>query len=163
LHSLNFKPISIQLDELEPLFEPEQVSFTFNTPAWYALGVFLALILIYVIFVQFKKYQKNQYRREALRLVSSWKDVNAIKDAPVLIDNIRILLKQLAMARYGRLQVASLYGNDWLQFLESKGINTPFTNYNILINSDLELDLEKEKQQIMDLVEVSKKWIKTHA
>ena len=154
--------LKVQLAELEPLFEPEPVPFTFNTPAWYALGTLLLILIIYVFFKQFKKYQKNRYRRDALTVLGAL-NLSYSNDFNIILNEVRIVLKQLAIHRYGRLTVASLYGQDWLAFLESKGKDTPFTQYKILINQDAFWGSDKEKQNVIDLVEISKNWIKTHA
>ena len=154
--------LKVQLAELEPLFEPEPVPFTFNTPAWYVLGILILILSFYLFFLQLKKYQKNRYRRDALKSLGAL-NLSYSNDFKIILNEIKIVLKQLAIHRYGRQTVASLYGQDWLGFLESKGKDTPFTKYKILINQGAFLDSEKEKQNIIDLVEVSKNWIKTHA
>lgn len=160
---LLLKGLIFQSDELEPLFEPEPITFSFNTPAWYALEVFILSGLLYFAFLQLKKFNKNRYRREALKRISSWEYLNTSDDAQIVIKEIRILLKQLAIFKYGRQKVASLYGKDWLNFLESKGKDTPFSNYSNLLNHEALLDSQEVGQEITDLIEVSKKWIKTHA
>lgn len=152
-----------QIDELEPVFEPEPISFTYNTPAWYILGSIILLVAFYILFVQLKKYKKNRYRRDALKLMDSWNIAITSGNAILVLNNIRILLKQLAIFKYGRLEVASLYGSDWLNFLESKGKDTPFSKYSILIQNDLELDSDIENKTIHELLGISKKWIKSHA
>lgn len=161
-YKLALNSLKVQLAELEPLFEPEPVPFTFNTPAWYVLGILLLILSIYVFFLQLKKYKKNRYRRDALKALGAL-NLSYSNDFNIILNEIRIVLKQLAIHRYGRLTVASLYGQDWLEFLESKGKGTPFKKYNILIKQDAFLGSEKEKQNVIDLVEVSKNWIKTHA
>ena len=162
IHAIVLIKLKVQLDELEPLFEPQPILFSFNTPAWYILGGLLLLFLSYMSIIQIKKYKKNRYRRDGLKLLNSL-DTSKSKDINSIINQIRILLKQLAIRKYGRQKVASLYGEDWLKFLESKGKDTPFLQNTILINQATFLNTEKEKKELMKLVEVSRKWIKTHA
>jgi hypothetical protein len=145
-YKLALNSLKVQLAELEPLFEPEPVPFTFNTPAWYVLGILLLILSIYVFFLQLKKYKKNRYRRDALKALGAL-NLSYSNYFNIILNEIRIVL----------------YGQDWLEFLESKGKGTPFKKYNILIKQDAFLGSEKEKQNVIDLVEVSKNWIKTHA
>ena len=162
IHAIPLIRLQVQLDELEPLFEPKPITFSFNTRAWYALGSIVLLLFIYVLVTQLKKYNKNRYRRYGVRHLDTF-DISKSNDINYIVNEIRILLKQLAIKRYGRQKVAALYGEDWLKFLESKGENTPFSQNTILINKYIILSTEKEKKELIKLVEVSKKWIKTHA
>ena len=162
IHNLIRNGFLVQLDELEPLFEPQPVPFSFNTTAWYVLGGLVVVLGLYMLFLLLKKHNKNSYRRDALKVIDAL-TISKSNDLNSLTNDIRIVLKQVAIHKYGRRNVAALYGKDWLQFLESKGKDTPFSHYNILINQDTFSDSDPEKQVIIDLVEVSKKWIKTHA
>ena len=131
IHALLGIRLQVQLDELEPLFEPQPIPFSFSTPAWFVLGGVLIIIVSYVIFLQLQKYRKNRYRRDALRILNSL-NVSKSMDSTAVINKIRIILKQNAIHRYGRLTVASLYGKEWLEFLESKGKNTSFSQHQVL-------------------------------
>lgn len=141
--------------ELGPLIEPEAVKFTFDTPGWYVLAGLILLFAIILSLKWFKNYKKNAYRRKAIKEIESNKQSE--------INEVLVLLKIVATTTFGRKEVAQLHGNEWLQFLESKAKNTPFTNYkdDILNSLYKGIDLENEKREI--ILELSKKWIKTHA
>jgi len=153
---------AVQLEELEPLFEPEPVPFSFNTPAWYALGFILIVLAAYTLFLQFKKFKNNRYRRDALKLIDGLNASNQ-SDINTSLNTIKTILKKLAIHRYGRTEVAALYGMDWLEYLESKAEDTPFSKYTVLIDYGASLTKEPDTKVIAELVVISKKWIKTHA
>ena len=149
--------------DLGPLYEPDAIRFSFETPGWYLVAGLLLLVAVLLFVKWLKRYRKNVYRREALRNLTIIEDkFNNQKDVFCLND-VLVLLKWVAIKAFGRQQVAQLYGNDWLEFLESKGRNTPFTHYKQHIVNTLydtiTVDM-KEKKALMDL---SEKWIKTHA
>ncbi len=142
---------------LEPLFQPEPVAFSFDTPAWYALGGLLVIIISYGIWRWYRNFKHNSYRRMAIKSLNSLR----LEATPLL--ETQIVLKQVAMKSYGRKMVASLYGIEWLQFLERTGKNTPFTQCNEWLEFHRENIDEEHSSKMLEFLEFSKKWIKTHA
>ncbi len=101
--------------ELPDLIEGESISYSFQVPGWYMVLGLLLLTLLVIGLLQLRKYLKNAYRLAAL------KEVEAILagNAEQWIFRIALLLKQTAMAIYGREQVAALQGEAWYAFLRS--------------------------------------------
>jgi len=149
--------------EMEPIFEPETVAFSPETPAWYVLGGVLLTILSLGLYRVVKNFSKNAYRREALKSLSHLEKPGAQADPASVINEIRILIKQCAIAGYGRSRVAPLYGEEWLQFLETTGKNTPFTHHKELIEKGNMHQLMESNSDLASLVKIAKKWIRSHA
>ena len=154
---------SIESLNLGPLYEPDAVGFSFQSPGWYILAAILILLAMYLFILWARYFVKNAYRREALKNLSAieagmgqQKDKDSLRDALVL-------LKLVAMQTFGREKVAPLYGNDWLGFLEEKGKDTPFLNYSSAISDSLYRSAELGKNELENLMDISKKWIITHA
>lgn len=145
------------------LYEPEPVLFSFETPGWYILTAFLIAIILFVFIKWFKNYKKNAYRREALKNLGIIKNRYSEQQDNLCLNDVMILLKLVAIKTFGRQLVANLHGNDWLQFLESKGQQTPFMNHKSAILNEIygvgSLDNTETKQ----IIELSRNWIKTHA
>lgn len=137
------------------LYVPEAVGFSFESPGWYLLGGLLFLLIVILFFRGLKHYRKNAYRREALRTI--------VKLEKASLNDTLSLLKLVAMKSFGRRQVAQLYGMEWLEFLESRGKHTPFTQYGPHMESSLYFKGELDIKETEELIELSKKWIKTHA
>jgi len=149
--------------ELGPLYEPEAVGFSFHSPGWYFLGGMLILLAIYLSIKWLRNYLKNAYRRDALKHLSAIESRLGRQEDLVSLQSILVLLKNVAMQAFGRESVAALYGMDWLIFLEEKGKNTPFQKYSSSISASL-YRLEKPRaEQLREIIELSKRWIKTHA
>ncbi len=151
---------AIQSVDLGPIHEPDAVQFSFDTPGWYILGglLFLSTVLFFVRWL--KHFQKNAYRRKALNDI---KIIETQQQNESCINDVFVLLRIVAMTAFGRKSVARLYGNSWLQFLESKGKNTPFTQHKDYILDCVYKGAAVDKNKNITVIGLSKKWIKTHA
>ena len=149
--------------DLGPLYEPDAVRFSFETPGWYLLAGLLLLVAAFLFFRWLKLYRKNAYRRDALKTIARIEQNSQNQNEVNQLNDTLVLLKLVAMEAFGRQQVAQLYGDDWLEFLESKGKNTPFTHYKQHIINSLYDTISVDLKETRTLIELSKQWINTHA
>lgn len=149
--------------DLGPLYEPDAVRFSFETPGWYVLGILLLLVATFLFFSWLNRYRKNAYRREALKNIARIEHHSLNQNEGNQLNDIWVLLKLVAMETFGRQEVAQLYGDEWLEFLESKGKNTPFTHYKQYIAKTLNATISLDPKETRSLIELSKRWINTHA
>lgn len=149
--------------DLGPLYEPDTVRFSFETSGWYVLGIFLLLVAAFLFIRWLKRYRKNAYRREALKTITRIEQHPQNQNETNQLNEIWVLLKLVAMKSFGRQEVAQLYGDDWLEFLESKGKNTHFTQYKQIILNSLYEPVAIDMKEIKALIKLSKQWIRTHA
>ncbi|HEY6977285.1 MAG TPA: DUF4381 domain-containing protein [Chitinophagaceae bacterium] len=105
------------------LIEPEKVLFTFGAPGWYVLGVLILLLIAALAWLIYRNYQKNLYRKNALKWLAAEEANYANSNAPIaLLYETNMLLKRIAIARYGRSMAAGIRGNEWIVFLnKSRG------------------------------------------
>lgn len=149
------------LPDLEPLYEPEPVVFSFETPAWYLLLGLVLIFLIFGLWKWYRRYRSREYRRIALKKLAGIQLADSLESSA--LSTIQITLKQVAMSTYGRPMVASLFGKEWLQFLERTGKHTPFSQYKLLIGTNSDKSKEQNASHIGALRDIAKKWIITHA
>jgi hypothetical protein len=142
---------------------PEPVGFSFETPGWYVLLVFILILTAFLFVKWLLQYRKNAYRRAALKeldnintRVSENPDRNNLND-------LLILLKRVSIKTYGRAEVASLSGSDWFVFLEKKGKDTPYTHFEKEMNSSVYGDAPVGNESFEEISTLSRRWIKTHA
>ena len=76
------------------------------------------MLLITVAWCIRKARQRNAYRRAGLTLLESAHTA----------DEINVVLKRVALAVFPREQVASLHGEDWIQFMQSTCPGEPFAS-----------------------------------
>ena len=156
--TLNIEPIDIGT-----LYEPEPVLFSFETPGWYILAAFLIAIILFLFIKWLKYYIKNAYRREALKNLGAIENRFNEQQDNLCLNDVMVLLKLVAIKTFGRQLVANLYGNDWLQFLESKGKQTPFMNHKSTILNEIYGSGLPDNLETKQIIELSRIWIKTHA
>ncbi|MEA3436233.1 MAG: DUF4381 domain-containing protein [Thermodesulfobacteriota bacterium] len=149
--------------DLGPLYEPDAVRFSFETPGWYLLSLFLLFAAIFLFVRWLKRYRKNEYRREAMKTLTEIEQNSQHQNETNQLKDALVLLKIVAMKAFGRQEVAQLYGNEWLEFLESKGKDTPFTYYKQHIANTLYEPISVDPKEAKALIEISKQWISTHA
>ncbi len=117
------------LDRLHDITVPEPVPYTPQTTAWYVLAVGLLLVLFLIAWRIARSWQANRYRREAvaeLTVIASRQGQDRV-DILAIADLAR-LLRRTALTAFPRAEVASLYGDDWLVFLDETGRGEGFVD-----------------------------------
>lgn len=132
------------------LIEPDQITYSYNTFGWKMLLVTIFFAIIIGLFLWVRSFFRNAYRRKALK---------EIKQTTMLIHNLSTL-KQVALAVYGRKNVAGLHGKEWVAFLDEHCKESSFQRVSNTIEQVIdggasELDELLLKEQII-------KWIKYH-
>ena len=135
-----------------------------DTIGWKVLFFILFCMIVFAAYKYYLHYKKNKYRREAIQSIS---EIEANKENSVssLIVQIMFLIKQTALQTYGRNEVASLEGENWLEFLDKKVKGVNFKQYQKVINDAVYLDKYDQTNSFSkdDFIRMSKKWINEHA
>lgn len=105
------------LSRLHDVIAPDPVPLWPLAPGWLWLLGMLALVLAALGLRGLIRFQRNRYRREALRELAQ---LQARADADVLAD-LSVLLKRTALTAFPREQVARLTGEPWFAFLDRSG------------------------------------------
>lgn len=140
------------LDKLHDFYQPVPPSWIPQTAGWYIVFAVAGIALIWIAVREFRRWNRNRYRREALRELSN-----------VSIEQISALLKRTALAAWPREHVASLSGNAWLAFLnktaaEAKFQQSPGNRIEDLALQTATLSAEEERQ----LRHLAETWIRRH-
>lgn len=104
---------------LEPVPAPDSVSMLPQTAGWIWLGLLLLAVTVFLVHRIWLHRQKNAYRREALS------ELALCRNDPAAMG---LLLRRTALAAYPRATVASLFGKEWLRFLDSTYGGEGFSN-----------------------------------
>ena len=137
----------------------EQVSLFPTTAAWvWVLGL-VGLLVVLMLVRAIVTWRRNRYRREALAELEKLRTATDLGRLPVL-------LKATALQAYGRSATASLFGQEWLDFLTSKA---PAAAFNGPVGEALlEIDYHPREQwqnatdQNEALFNACSTWIKQH-
>lgn len=150
------------IKDLGPVLEPEEIQFSFDSPGWYFTGFLILLILIISFMRWFKHFRKNAYRRAALIEIDKLSISGSEEELSQNFSTLLAILKLVALKAYGRETVASLYGKNWLEFLESKSKDTEFRKFASLISKTTYQNEAPDLEQFKEFRQLSKKWIYAH-
>ena len=107
------------LDLLKPIPEPDPISMMPATQGWLWLALVVLGLIICALVTFLRHRAANAYRREALRQLEASNGDS---------ERIATVLRRAALVAYPRRRVASLVGEDWLQFLNKTCPGAPFAD-----------------------------------
>jgi hypothetical protein len=124
---MNSDPTS--LDRLYDIVVPPPLPWWPPAPAWYWILGFLLFAFIALALANVVRWQRNRYRREALRL---WREQSKLLTDPALrahaLVSLAELLKRTALSAFPRDQVAELTGAQWFDFLDRSAAQSSFAS-----------------------------------
>ena len=151
--------VNASLDQLHDIIIPPAVSYWPLAPGWYALALLVFAYGIYVALKYWSSYQKDLYRREALKVLSMLDEEDASKEISTLLE----LMKRVALQCFGRKKVAALSHDAWWDFTEqhskAKVAAEVRERSQKILYSPNEEATEKDVKM---LKQVAKVWITTH-
>ena len=83
-------------------------------PGWYVLGAIAMIALLVVAVRQWRRWQQNRYRRQAMLELSSIREQGSVES----LQQLPVLLKRAALSAWQREEVATLTGRAWHRFLD---------------------------------------------
>ena len=138
------------IDLLEPVPEPDTISMMPQTAGWIWLGLAVLAGIGFAAWRFYRWRQQTAYRREALA------ELAACGDNPRQLAD---LLRRTALTAYPRAEVASLYGREWLAFLDRTYDGNAFLDGPGQCLADAPY---RRKTETSDLTPVVREWIRTH-
>ncbi|MBT4518839.1 MAG: DUF4381 domain-containing protein [Halieaceae bacterium] len=112
------------LGDFVEVVPPQAISWLPQTAGWLWLAVALSGILLHYAWVHLRRWYQNRYRREAAdRLRKLVHGANSVE----LVSEINQLLKLTALVAYSREEVARLWGDSWVNFLNRQCATPPFS------------------------------------
>jgi hypothetical protein len=150
-------------DQYGQLIEPSAVVFGFSAPGWYVLGALVMLLLMWAAGWAWRSYERNRYRRQALKkLAESQQHYAAAGMEGNMLYETNMLLKRIAMARYGRNETAGLKEKEWIEFLNNSSGDELFDETDNKLLQDLYSGRKHEHHAIADFVQKARTWIRKH-
>lgn len=141
--------------QLRDIHTPAPVSWWPPALGWWALALLLLLLFAFTLW-EWKRYQRNRWRRSALKELARLRD----EGRDQVVREMSVLLRRVAISRYPREEVASLTGEAWLAFLDRPmGEESPFQSGigRILLHGPYAPKAKVKPEALLDLGE---RWIK---
>jgi len=151
------------LRSLHDIAVPPPVSPGCPKPGWTALAVLLGIAVLATFLVWLRRYRRNAYRREALRLLDGIEaDIRNPERREKGVHELSELLKRTALAAWPRSDVAALTGQAWLKRMDSRGTDKALTR----LLDDLEYHDDAAIAALLpdsdELMLNSRRWIRRH-
>jgi hypothetical protein len=111
------------LQQLKEIHLPNGVSMFPLAPIWYVFMVLLlSTTIIFIIWVIHKKRKQRQ-------IASIYKMLDTIEtqNSDDILSQTSILIKRVAIMKYAPQKPHTLFGEEWLMFLDATGKTTDFT------------------------------------
>ena len=143
------------MDLLKEPVMPDPVSFLPQTTGWWIVLAWFAVVDVILIWGRYQKWRRNRYRREALKNLRSIEKTGDTAAA----GQIAMLLRRTALAAYPRAEVASLYGDDWAEFLKTSSRNDRLVGKSA---TDLASAAYRSDVDASQLIKPARRWIQVH-
>ncbi|NQX88014.1 MAG: DUF4381 domain-containing protein [Halioglobus sp.] len=108
------------LAALHPLREPLAIGWWPPAAGWWVLLLLTLSILAVIGHLLWRRYQRNAYRRHALRQLDALRSLHVHSgDDRHYVEALNALLKSVALRAYPAAQIASRHGEPWRTFLNA--------------------------------------------
>lgn len=156
------------MENLNPIFTPDTVPYWPLGPAWYVLAAVIVLVLLWIAYRLYRRWQRNAYRRVALaqlKVLSG--ELQKLETRRKALQDLAALLKRVALSRFPREEVASLSGEAWLAFLSktSRGADFQTQAGHLMISGSYQKAAVLEAisdDQLGELTALAQRWIERH-
>lgn len=160
-------PDPTSLDRLHDVIEPAPAPWWPPAPGWYWVLGAVAVLAVVASIRGLLSWQRNRYRRDALReLQAAEADLASGDRRTEAVVAMAVVLKRTALSVWPREDVASLTGDRWLAFLEDVA---PGTGFNAADGAVLERVAYAEigegtitKEQARVLMRMTRRWVRCH-
>lgn len=150
------------LAELRDIHLPAAPELWPPAPGWWLLGLILAGLCFYGIYLLIQLWRKNAYRRQALIELERIFEQSTHSESQLLAD-INELLKRVALSRFPREEVAQLSGESWVAFLDTRVKTQDFSMGagQVLMDGPYTA-APKTPTDITELQRITRHWIQHH-
>lgn len=131
------------LDNLRDIVVPDPPPFWPPSPGFWVLLGMLVVVVVSACWWFLAARKRNAHRRAGLALLSASKTAH----------DVSVVLKRVALAVFPREQVAPLYGEEWIAFLNR---TCPRSHFTEIATADCGAEAHRE------LIERASTWIRHH-
>lgn len=155
---LNETIAQASLKNLNDIIVPEAVGLFPLAPGWIIVILLATSLLFHFVFKAYSRYKRSLYKREALKELESY-----TKESREEILALLALAKRVAIASYGRTEIAQLSGESWWDFMEQHSkVEVPKEIRTYLSNILYDVSKQGETSNYTEVKRMVALWIKTH-
>lgn len=143
---------------IEEVITPAPVSWLPTTAGWKLLALCALALACWFGLRALRRWQRNRYRRDALRQL----DLLSTRSGAERLPAIAVLLKSTALAAWPRREVAPLYGEAWVAWLEGAGAVFSDESRKLLARAQYCREACGEDRDLDALSREAAAWIRAH-
>lgn len=157
--NLPSSPPKHALAQLRDIHMPDPIGWWPPAVGWYVVAGIVILLLYGVIHYSVRYWMNGRSKRRALRILAEYQQAYMqSRDSQVASARISELLKRVALVYYPRLEVASLQGQAWINFLNQ---SSRALDFNLIAALLIECPYQPaSKQDLLPLFDLAEQWIK---
>ena len=147
------------LAQLKDINFPPAIGWWPLARGWYLVMALIFILVVFFLYRAYQRYLNGRAKKQALNLLELYATQYA-KEGTTQLTSARIseLLKRVALVYYPRQQVASIHGQDWIDFLNKTSKRLDFESVKtMLLDSPFKLN---EQINLNPLITLAKLWIK---
>lgn len=149
------------LAQLRDVHLPDPLSIWPPAPGWFLLAALIIGGMLGIVYIIYRHWKKQTPKRQALKQLNELAfRYQQNKQAALIIPELSILLRRLALAYFPRIETAGLCGNEWLTFLNTTGNTSAFTDKISTILTDAPYQKEPS-QELSETFIICRQWIKS--
>lgn len=147
------------LAQLKDIHLPASIAWWPLAPGWYVVFFLVLVFFSGLAFFVYRRYLNGRAKKQALALLENYvQHYDKEHNAQVTSARISELLKRVALVYFPREQVASMHGQEWVDFLNQTGKGLDFEAVkSMLLDSPFRVN---EQVNLQPLISQAKLWIK---
>lgn len=149
----------MNLAELHDIHLEAAPSFWHLAPGWWVLITTLSLMLIWAVYRHRYRWQKWRMKQVAMKELKRYQRYRLTQSPEEILPVVAMLLKRVALVFFERKQIAGLYGEPWLQFLDRTGHTQDFTQGSGQVLATAPYQPIKEAD-LAKVIEISQAWVR---
>ena len=118
-------PVDTDL-QLRDIHLPAAPDFWPPAPGWWLLAALFSGLVAWAAVLLWRQFRIRRQRERILALLEQVEHPTGRTVTPEFLAQLSVLIRRLALMRFPRQEIASLTGQDWLQFLDRSGGNGQF-------------------------------------
>ncbi|MED7788683.1 DUF4381 domain-containing protein [Francisella sp. 19X1-34] len=150
------------LAQLKDIYLPDRISqwWPLAYGWWIVLGVIVLIIILAIIILRFKK-KKQQYKDSIINEFRQ--EVEGVyKNNPThVLESISVYLKRVALQKFPSENIKTLYGEKWLEFLDSKIDDESFETTKARLLENTYKPIELDTSTFGEIMAVAEKWLRS--
>lgn len=150
------------LEKLKDIYLPDRISQLWPLAYgwWIVLGIIVLIVVLVMIFLRLKK-KKRQYKNSIINEFRQEVEGVYNDDPTHVLETISVYLKRVAVQKFPDEDITTLYGEKWLEYLDSKIDDESFETTKARLLENTYKPIELDRPTFDEIMAVAEKWLRS--